>query len=128
MTLLLTIIATAILSSLCTLGLAYWLFNSKLKQPLLHFIDDQLLPKLRDEVKQGVLDAGEELLPQFEGRVKAGAIDAGSDLLPEFRQNVRDGFNDALKDATGAQVLEDAAKTVSKTVENGINTLLGKTS
>lgn len=124
--LILTIVLTAVLSSVCTLGLAYWLFTNKLKQPLLDTIDNDLLPKLRSEVKQGVLDAGEELLPQFEARVKAGAIDAGGELLPQFRDNVREGFNDAIKDATGAQVLEDAAKTVSKTVENGINSLFGK--
>ncbi len=102
-----SILITALLSSILTLGILALIAG--------RFI----LPKLKVWLQ-------EEMLPEFRAQVKNGAIDSGDTLLPKFRENVREGFNDAIRDQMAGQMFEDAAKSVTKKMEVGLGTLFGR--
>lgn len=103
----LIILLTALLSSVLTLGILALVARR------------MILPKLKLWIQQ-------EMLPEFREQVKSGAIDSGETLLPQFRENVREGFNDAIRDQMAGQVFEDAAKSVAKKMENGLGAIWGK--
>jgi hypothetical protein len=102
---LLMVAATAILSSLCTLGLAWWFYEARMRARL-----DARLAELADlleaRVHKGVKDAGIELLPEFQSRVEAG-FKAAMASLPE-------------KGATAM------AKAGANLIGEGLNTLFGR--
>ena len=104
------IIATALLSSLFTLGIAYVLFQAFWKQWL--------------------YDEMDEYTEIFKTKVKEGAVEAGEELLPEFRTQVREGFKEAMTDSFKGEILERSAregiKTGTEIMETGLNILLGK--
>lgn len=102
-----SILLTALLSSILTLGILSLVAKR------------MILPKLK-------LWLQEEMLPEFREQVKNGAVDSGDILLPKFRENVRDGFNDAVRDQMAGQVFEDAAKTVAKKMETGLGAIWGR--
>ena len=64
----LSILLTALLSSLLTLGLGYWIFDRRLKQRLL------------DEIDHHVAAAVEEMGREVEERVKRGVIEGVASL------------------------------------------------
>lgn len=103
----LSILLTAFLSSILTLGILSLVAKR------------MILPKLKLWIE-------EELLPEFREQVKNGAVDSGETLLPEFRHNVREGFNDAIRDQMAGQMFEDAAKNVAKKMETGLGALFGR--
>lgn len=103
----LSILITALLSSVITLAI------------LAVVTQRMVIPKFKAWLQ-------EEVLPEFRAQVKNGAIDSGDTLLPKFRENVRDGFNDAIRDQMAGQVFEDAAKSVAKKMEGGLGALLGR--
>ncbi|MGH8454484.1 MAG: hypothetical protein ACRES4_00310 [Nevskiales bacterium] len=78
-TLLLTLVVTAVLSSLCTLGLAWWLYESRLRRRLEARMQE-LADILEARVHKGVKEAGIELLPAFQERVEAGFKNAMASL------------------------------------------------
>lgn len=82
-----------------------------------------VLPKVMAQVES-------DLLPKFREEVANGAMDAGEELLPQFRENVRLGFKDAMKDTVkdgmSGQLMEGAAKSVAKSMEMGLSGLLKK--
>lgn len=99
------LVATAVLSSLCTLGLAWWLYESRLRSRL--------------EARM------EELADILEARVHKGVKDAGIDLLPAFQERVEAGFKDAM-----TSLPEKGASTIARAGANligeGLNTLFGR--
>lgn len=102
------IFASALLSSVFTLGFAYVFY------------------RLRGEQKL----AAELLLIQneFENRVRAGVLAAGRELLPEFRREVAAGFKEALQQSHAAGLAEDAAKVVTGAaglLESSLGNLFG---
>lgn len=108
MSTLLLMLASALLSSVVTLGLGYALY------------------RLWGERKLG----GELLVIQdeFEGRVRRGVLAAGRELLPELRKEVAGGFQDALQQSRAAGLAEDAAKVVTGAaglLESGLGNLFG---
>jgi hypothetical protein len=105
LTTLIIVVVTALLSSLCTLALAYWLYETRLRSRL--------------EVRLA------ELAEILETRVHKGVRDAGIELLPEFQARVEAGFRDAM-----AGLPERGASTIAKAGANligeGLNTLFGR--
>lgn len=99
------LVCTALLSSLFTLGLAWWLYESRLRS--------------RMEKRM------EELADILETRVHKGVKDAGIELLPAFQERVEAGFKDAM-----AGLPEKGASTIAKAGANligeGLNTLFGR--
>lgn len=86
---LLQIVLTALLSSLLTLGIGYWVFERRLKQRLWdeidHCVEDavaQIGREVEERVKQGVID-GVASLPSTEVIAGAGrtAAKSGVDLV-----------------------------------------------
>lgn len=102
-----SILVTALLSSVLTLLVAAW------------FTKTFVLPKFKAWLQ-------DEVLPEFRAQVKNGAVDSGDTLLPKFRENVREGFNDAIRDQVAGQAFEDAARSVTKKMESGLGALLGR--
>lgn len=104
-TLFLTAVTTAVLSSLCTLGLAWWLYTRYLKPHI--------------EVRL------EALADMLEARVRKGVKDAGTELLPAFQERVEAGFRDAM-----VSLPEQGASTIAKAGANligeGLSTLFGR--
>lgn len=102
---LMTIVLTAILSSLCTLGLTYWLYEARLRNRL----------ELRLQ----------ELADIFEARVHKGVKEAGIELLPAFQERVEAGFKAAMTSLpeAGATTL---AKVGASLISGSLNTLLGR--
>ena len=100
------VVATSLLSSLFTLALVALLFKKVAQPKLQAYIEKTLLPEFREQVNQGGQDAGEA-------------------LLPRFRKAVNDGFQDAIREAP-SEFFDDATKSVSKTIESGLDVLLGK--
>jgi hypothetical protein len=88
-----TICATALLSSILTLGLSYLLYQRRLKDDL-----RARLNELSTEVKE---------------RLKQGVIDAGMELLPKFRAAVREGFKEAISDTVSPDMIERTAKNMA---------------
>lgn len=105
LTMVVVVIATAWLSSLCTLALAYWTYETRLRSRLEARMEE-LAGILEERVHKGVKDAGIELLPQFQARVEAGFRDAMTSL-PE----------------KGASTI---AKAGANLIEDGLNTLFGR--
>jgi hypothetical protein len=77
-------------------------------------------------IPQALAEVETDLLPKFRDEVANGAMDAGAELLPLFRENVRLGFQDAMRDGVGGNLMEGAAKTVAKSMEMGISGFLKK--
>ena len=104
-----TICATALLSSALTLGASYLLFQRKLKNDL----------RARFE----------ELSVEAKERIKQGVIEAGMELLPKLRSEVREGFKEAVRDAVKPDVIEKTAKNMadigSNLIENSLKALFG---
>jgi len=109
---LIPIIATAILSSLLTLGVFFAVFKlfvekrietrleilaseleKKLKQ---NFATEShhLLVQFREEVQQGFKDGAAETLPWFRSELTAGFTETAKGMLPQFRQELSDGFKE----------------------------------
>lgn len=102
------IVATALLSALCTAGVAYLWFRVQLKAAL-----DTELAAVQDE---------------FELRVRRGVLAAGEELLPQLRQQVALGFQDALGKSQAAGLVENAAGAVNLgagIIETGLSAFLG---
>lgn len=98
-TILLVMLGTAVLTSLLTVALLVmagrrWLV--RLMEQRMESAGDEM----RERVKQGTLEAGDELLPRFKAEVKAGFAEAAEEILPRLRseveQGVRDGADAAL--------------------------------
>ena len=73
------LVCTAVLSSLCTLGFGWWLYESRLRRRLESRMEE-LADILEARVHKGVKEAGIELLPAFQERVEAGFKDAMASL------------------------------------------------
>jgi hypothetical protein len=105
LTTLLIVVSTAVLSSLCTLGLAFWVYEVRLRSRL--------------EARM------EELAVILEARVHKGVKDAGIELLPEFQARVEAGFRDAM-----TSLPEKGASSIAKAgasfIGDGLNTLFGR--
>lgn len=95
---LLTIIATALLSSLLTLGIAHFIFQSRLKH----------------RYEEGITDAIErikaEVGPEIEARVKQGVLD-GFKSLPS-KEMLRDTTRTIAK--TGLDIMGDGLKMATR--------------
>ena len=102
-----TVVVTAILSSVITLGVLAFVFKRMIAPQLKVWLEEEVLPEFREQVKNG-------------------AVDSGDTLLPKFRENVREGFNDAIRDQMAGQVFEDAAKSVAKKMETGLGAIWGR--
>lgn len=104
------IFGTALLSSSLTLGLVYLIYQASWKKRLYAEMDEYA-----DIIKQ---------------KLKEGAIEAGEELLPDFRAHVREGFKEAMTDSLKGELLERSAREVARSgsdlVESGLNLLLGK--
>ena len=139
---LLLVCATALASSLATLGLGWLLFQRwvwpRLESRLAAFADllearvkagaeaagQELLEPARARVRAGVEDAVGGLLPQVRAELTAGVRDAAADSLPAFREEVRKGFTEAL--SAGAlldRTARGVARTGSSLVESGLSLL-----
>lgn len=108
MTALMWIFASALLSSVLTLALAYAFYRVWGERRL----DAELLL----------------LQNEFESRVRSGVLAAGRELLPELRKEVAAGFQDALQQSHAAGLAEDAAKVVTGAaglLESGLGNLFG---
>lgn len=70
------IFATAILSSLLTLTLVALVTKYLLLPKLQIYIEQELLPAAQERVRDGALEAGEELIPSIREKVKQGITDA----------------------------------------------------
>lgn len=101
----LMLVCTAVVTSLATLGLAWLLYETRLR------------PRLERRI--------EELADLLETRVHKGVKDAGIELLPAFQERVEAGFRDAM-----ASLPEKGASTIAKAGANllgeGLNTLFGR--
>lgn len=98
----LTIVITAIGSSLLTLLFSYVFYVLYLRGVLDRKLDDKL-----------------ELA---RAKVKEGMKEAGMELLPRFREEVREGF----KEAMGGQIIENVTKPMSSIVETSLSFLIGR--
>jgi len=104
---LLSIVLTALLSSICTLGLAYWI----IRRHLTHRLEEEI-------------EAASELIRE---KVEEGLEEAGRELLPEFREEVREGFKQAMVDTmTGDLIDQTARRVVQKSSGIVGNLLFGK--
>ena len=104
-----TICATALLSSILTLGLSYYWFRRKISNEIRSLLD-AVATEVRDRVRQGVFDAG-------------------MDLLPRYRAEVRQGFKEAMSDTVKPEMIEKTAKSMadigSSFVENSLKVFFG---
>lgn len=136
------IVATALASSLATLGLGWLMFECWLRPRLerrwvamaeqlearvkagVGAAGQELLEPLRAQVRGGVEEAATGLLPQCKAELTAGFRQAATDSLPAFRDEVRKGFTDAL---SASELLDRTARKVVRTgsslVESGLNLL-----
>lgn len=104
----LIVVATAVLSSVVTLSLAYLFYRQKIE------------PQLRGQLAA--------IQNEFERRVQQGAVSAGQELLPAFRREVAAGFRDALQGMTAERLGEGTAKAMSRGAdlfEKGLRGLFG---
>jgi len=88
-----TVIATALLSSTLTLGLAYFLYQRRFRNGF-----EVRLYELSDELKD---------------KVRQGVIEAGIELLPKYRAEVREGFKEAIGDTVKSNIIEKTAKSMA---------------
>jgi hypothetical protein len=104
-----TICATALLSSILTLGLSYYWFRRKIKNELRSQLDT-VATEIREKVRQGVFEAG-------------------VDLLPKYRAEVRQGFKEAMSDTVKPEMIEKTAKSMAdigtSLVENSLKVFFG---
>jgi len=101
--LLLWLLATALLASVSTLALA-WLWYRLWGERRL----DAALLRIQAE---------------FEQHVKRGVLAAGEELLPALREQVKLGFQDALKDSHAAGIAEGTAKIVAGSTDLLVDSL-----
>jgi hypothetical protein len=87
---------------------------------------EAVMPRLREQVRQGFAAGGDDALPRFRAELDAAA----EEVLPRFREQVRGGFKDALADAMTGGVLERAGEELARKgesiLETGVNILLGR--
>jgi hypothetical protein len=140
--LLLLVCATALASSLATLGLGWLLFQRwmrpGLESRLAAFADllearvkagaeaagQGLLEPVRARVQAGAEDAAAKLLPRVRAELTAGVRDAAADSLPALREEVRKGFIEALSaDALLDRTARGVARTGASLVESGLSLL-----
>ena len=102
--------STAFLSALLTIGFSFLMFRFYLKQLIVQELGEFAV-LLKQKLREGVKEAGQE-------------------LLPDFRIEVREGFMEAMRAATGGQLIEKTAENLAKTstnfMETGFNILFGK--
>lgn len=94
----LSVVATAVLTSLLTLGLAYYLFNKRLKQ------------RFEQELTEAIERLKAEVGPEIEARVKKGVIE-GFKSLPS-REILRDTTRSIAK--TGLDIMGDSLKMATR--------------
>lgn len=102
------VVATALASSLVTLGLGFLGYRI--------WVQGQLETELQ------------RIQGEFEQRVRSGVLAAGRELLPALREQVKLGFQDALKDSHAAGIAEGTAKIVSGSTDmlvDGLSNLFG---
>ena len=105
---LIVVTATAVLSSVLTLLLAYLFYRKRIEPAL-----EARMGRVQDE---------------FEQRVQRGVSNAGQELLPAFRQEVANGFRDALQGITADRLGEGTARAMSRGAdlfEKGLRGLFG---
>ncbi len=104
-----TICATALLSSVLTLGLSYYLFQKRLKDDFWSQID-----QVSFEVKE---------------RIRLGVMEAGMELLPKFRAAVREGLKEAVSETVRPDLIEKTAKNMAdiggRLVETSLKAFFG---
>lgn len=87
---------------------------------------EAVMPRLREQVREGLATAADDALPRFRGELDAAA----EEVLPRFREGVRDGFKDALAEAMTGGVLERAGEELARKsgsiLETGVNFLFGR--
>ena len=87
---------------------------------------EAVMPRLREQVRQGFADGADAALPRFRAEFDAAA----DEVLPRFREQVRDGFKDAIADAMTGGVLERAGEELARKgesiLETGVNLLFGR--
>jgi hypothetical protein len=87
---------------------------------------EAVMPRLREQVREGFAAGADEALPRFRAELDAAA----DEVLPRFREQVRDGFKDALADAMTGGVLERAGEELARKgesiLETGVNILFGR--
>ncbi len=101
----LVVVATSVLTALCTAVFVLWFYNRKIR------------PQLEAQLEQ----AGETM----QARVRQGVLDAGEELLPKFREKVTEGFTRALAEWPSSEMTR-MARSGANLVGEGLNTLLGK--
>lgn len=100
--------ATALLSSVLTLLIAYVFYRKRIEPAL-----EARMGRVQDE---------------FEQRVQRGVTNTGQELLPAFRQEVANGFRDALQGITADRLGEGTARAMSRGAdlfEKGLRGLFG---
>ena len=87
---------------------------------------EAVMPRLREQVRQGFAAGADDALPRFRAELDAAA----EEVLPRFREQVRDGFKDAIADAMTGGVLERAGEELARKgesiLETGVNILFGR--
>ncbi|MCB1045053.1 MAG: hypothetical protein KDC35_19075 [Acidobacteria bacterium] len=105
-----TIVATAVLSSLLTLLGVYLAVRYLLRRHLASM--------------RSLLDRElEEIANTFEARVEQGVLKAAEEVLPEFRAEVREGFKEAIVSAVNGDVLTQTTQSVAKKSSRALWTL-----
>ena len=87
---------------------------------------DLVLPRIREQVREGFVSAADEALPRFRAELEG----ASEDALPKFREQVREGFKEALVDAASGGVIERAGEKLvergGSVLETGLDILFGR--
>lgn len=106
--LMMAVMATAVLSSVLTLGVAWWFYRTR--------IEPQLPSRLS------------KVQAEFQERVRLGVLEAGEELLPAFRKQVAAGFRDAINGVATERLGESTARAMSRGAdifEKGLRGLFG---
>lgn len=125
----LTVLATAIASSTCTLGALWVIYRYRIKQLIreaIHLEIEKSVLVLERKLRASATEASNELLPRVREEVRAGAVEAGNKLIPRLRQEVREGLREAVTSDLGPDLMDKVARTGSSVVEAGLNAILRK--
>lgn len=101
MSTLLTVIATALLSSAFTLLGAFLVFR---------YLLSTQLSRLREHLDQEL----NQIAADLEERVQSGVENGAREVLPEFREEVRQGFKEAMVDTVSGDVLTQTTQSVAR--------------
>jgi len=127
----LMIVATVMLTSLATIGGLVLVARVWLLRWLRSSLDDAGRDAAR-VVRSEVEAAGEEVLPRLREQVKAGVEDGAEVVLPQLRAEVRGGIEDAAASVLGPESLERAGESVVRTgasvIGAGLDLILGRRS